>query len=62
VVAYGAVVTEKPSPEVQDVLRKWCNLQRQKYGPLWKRKLAKEMAAKQKPVLDKILGLPRGRN
>lgn len=61
-VTYGQVVMDKsePSKEVQEILHEWCNLQREKYGPQWKRILAKEMAEKQKPVIDRILGLPRG--
>jgi len=55
---------EKPSPEVRAILKQFCDIQREKYGPDWKRILAKEMTEKTAPVIDKLLSLgrPRGNN
>lgn len=36
----------QPSPEVKALLKEWCKMQEEKYGPDWKKVLAKEMAAK----------------
>jgi hypothetical protein len=56
------VVMDKPEPskEIQEILHERCNLQREKYGPNWKRILAKEMAEKQRSVLENIARLGRG--
>lgn len=48
--------TPAPSPEVRAILKRFCDLQRAKYGPEWKRLLAAEMAEKTTPIL---LGLFR---
>ena len=42
--ADGASVTKEPPPEVRAILKEWCDMQREKYGPDWKRILAREMA------------------
>lgn len=44
-----------PSPEVRAILKEFCNIQRAKYGPDWKAILAAEMAAKSRPVLERLL-------
>jgi len=49
----------KPSPEVKAILKEWCEMQRAKYGPDWKRILANEMAAKSAPILSAFLGLQK---
>jgi len=48
---------EKPLPEVRAILKEWCDMQRMKYGPDWKRILAREMVEKQAPVIDKLFAL-----
>jgi hypothetical protein len=46
-----------PSPEVKAAIKKFVDLQREKYGPDWKKILAAEMAAKTAPVLEALLKL-----
>lgn len=41
------------------MLRKFCAIQREKYGPDWKRILAKEMTDQSMPVLKMLLNLKR---
>lgn len=48
---------KEPSPEVRAVLREFCKIQREKYGPDWKRIFAKEMTEKTAPYIDAILKL-----
>jgi hypothetical protein len=47
------------SPEVRTMLREFCKIQREKYGPDWKRILAKEMTEKTAPYVDAILKLSK---
>lgn len=47
------------SPEVKAIIKEWCEMQRVKYGPDWKRILATEMAEKSAPVLSALLGLQK---
>lgn len=44
-----------PSPEVKAIIGEFCRIQREKYGPDWKRILAEEMAAQTRPFLEKVL-------
>jgi len=56
--AYGAGVTypwEQPSPEIRAVLKKFCDVQQEKYGPDWKRILARQMAEEFRSHIEKIL-------
>ncbi len=48
-----------PSPEVKAMIRNFCQIQHEKYGPDWKQILAKEMAEKATPVLEKLLALQK---
>jgi hypothetical protein len=43
-----------PSPEVKAIMKEWCEMQRQKYGPDWKRILAKEMTEQTMPLIEKL--------
>lgn len=45
------------SPEVKQMISKFVQIQRLKYGPDWKNILAAEMAAKTAPVVEKLLVL-----
>jgi hypothetical protein len=49
----------EPSPEVRAILKEFCRLQREKYGPEWTRILAKEMAEKTAPYAHAILNMGR---
>jgi hypothetical protein len=49
--------TPEPSPEVKAILKEFCDIQRAKYGPDWKKNLAAEMAAKSAPFLEELLKL-----
>lgn len=49
----------EPSPEVKEMISKFVQVQRLKYGPGWKEILAAEMAAKATPVVNAILALRR---
>jgi hypothetical protein len=51
--------TPEPSPEVKAIIREFCDIQRAKYGPDWKKILAKEMAEKSKPFLEALLKLQK---
>ena len=44
-----------PSPEVRKILKDFCSIQEEKYGPEWKTILAKEMAEKSTPFLNALL-------
>lgn len=46
----------EPSPEVKAILKEFCNMQRAKYGPDWKKILAAEMTEKTMPVILALLG------
>lgn len=50
---------KEPSPEVKKILGEFCRLQREKYGPDWKRVLAGEMAEQAKPGIEAILRLQK---
>lgn len=52
-------MSEKPSAEVKAILKEFCELQRAKYGPDWKKILAAEMALKSAPVLRRLLELQK---
>lgn len=54
-------VAKAPSPEVKAIIGEFCRIQREKYGPNWKRILAEEMAAKTAPVLQKFIELQKTR-
>ncbi|WP_439398690.1 hypothetical protein ACRQ5Q_15085 [Bradyrhizobium sp. PMVTL-01] len=43
------------------LIGEFCRIQREKYGPDWKRILAEEMAAKSTPVLQKLIELQKTR-
>ena len=45
--------TNTLSPELKALLKSWCTLQEEKYGPDWKKKLAKEMT--QEPQTQELL-------
>jgi hypothetical protein len=49
-----------PSPEVKAILKEWCDMQREKYGPDWKNILAKEMSERTGPVIDALLQATKG--
>ena len=44
-----------PSPEVKAVFKTFVDIQREKYGPDWKEKLSKEMAAQSVKTLGPLL-------
>lgn len=48
-----------PSPEAKKILKEWCKLQEQKYGPDWKNKLAKYMADRTVPFMQALLKVNR---
>lgn len=45
----------EPSPEVRAVISEFCKVQRAKYGPDWKKILAREMADASRPYVEAIL-------
>ena len=47
------------SPEVKAIIREFCRIQREKYGPDWKKILAKEMAGKSAPFIEAFLKLQK---
>jgi hypothetical protein len=47
------------SPEVKAIIKEFCEFQRVKYGPDWKRILAEEMAAKTAPVISALLEIQK---
>ena len=49
----------EPSPEVKAILKTWCDMQRDKYGPDWKKILAAEMAKASMPYVNAILRLQK---
>jgi putative transposase len=48
----AAATRPEPSPEVKAILKKFCDIQREKYGPDWKKILAAEMAEKSRPFVE----------
>lgn len=53
--AIPAMPNQEPSPEVKDIIKEWCRLNEVKYGPEWKKILAKEMAEKTMKELGPLL-------
>ena len=49
----------EPSPEVKAVLKEFCEVQRAKYGPDWKKILAAEMTKASMPYINAILRLQK---
>jgi hypothetical protein len=47
----------EPSAEVKKILGEFCRIQRDKYGPDWKKILAKEMADQSRPFLEALVAL-----
>lgn len=45
------------TPEVRAVLKTFCDIQREKYGPDWKAKLSAEMAAQTAPFIEALFKL-----
>ena len=45
----------EPSPEVKALLKEWCRVEREKYGPDWKKIVAKQMADASMPYVNAIL-------
>jgi len=52
-------MTVTPSPELKALIKEFCQIQREKYGPDWKAILAKEMADKSAPVVEGLLKVMR---
>lgn len=50
-------MTKEPSPEAKAAVREFCKLQREKYGPEWKKILAAEMAKASEPYVKAILNM-----
>lgn len=46
-----------PSPETKAIVKEWCEMQRAKYGPDWKRVVAKQMSDAATPYVEAILKL-----
>jgi hypothetical protein len=53
------VTRPEPSPEVEALVKAFCDKQREKYGSEWKKILGKEIAAKTAPVFEAILKLTK---
>ncbi len=51
----AAEAKAKLGPEAKFILGEFCRIQREKYGPDWKRKLAEEMSAKTTPIIQALL-------
>lgn len=49
----------EPSPEVKEMIRRFVQVQRLKYGPDWKKVLSAEMAAKATPFVNALLAFRR---
>lgn len=47
-------MTATPSPEAKAIIKQWCDLNREKYGPDWKNILAKQMADASRPYLEAL--------
>lgn len=47
-------MVSEPTPEVKEILREFCRIQQEKYGPGWKKILAKEMTEKTMPFAGAI--------
>lgn len=45
----------EPSPEVKAIIKQWVEHNRAKYGPDWKKILAKEMADKTSPYMEAFI-------
>jgi len=45
------------SPEAKAIVKEWCAMQREKYGPDWKSIVAKQMSDAAAPYVDAILKL-----
>lgn len=57
------IKTDRPnlSPEAKALIGKFVAIQIEKYGPDWKAKLAKEMAAQTVPVMEAFIRLQKTR-
>ena len=51
------MTTVTPSPEVKALIKEWCDLERAKYGPDWKKIVAKQMAKASEPYVAAILNM-----
>ena len=49
----------EPSPVVKKIIGEFVRVNREKYGPDWKKILAKEMADQSRPVLEALLKLQK---
>lgn len=47
----------EPSPEVKAIIREFCRVNREKYGPDWKRIVAQQMAKASEPYVEAILNM-----
>lgn len=44
-----------PHPEVRAVMKEFCDVQRARYGPDWKKILAKQMADASRTYVEQII-------
>ncbi len=49
----------KPTPEVKAILSEWVRIQRERHGENWKEIVAKDMAAKTAPTLERLMTVLR---
>lgn len=46
---------KEPSPEVRAIIKKFVEVNREKYGPDWKKIVSKQMADASRPYVEAIL-------
>jgi hypothetical protein len=61
--AHGAIMSDRMPWEIEsdarDILKRWCELQSEKYGPDWRKKVAAGLAKASAPYIEEIMRLGR---